>query len=90
MFELLVLSLATYRIANILYEERIAEPIRKVFGYDGISYPDTWLGYLFSCFRCLSVWSALCALVLYIYAVPLVWILAASAMAILIKERLEG
>jgi len=88
--ELVVLSLATYRITNIIYEERIAEPFRKVIGYDGMSYPDTWLGYLFSCFRCLSVWSALFALVLYIYAVPLVWILAASAIAILIKERLEG
>jgi hypothetical protein len=88
--ELLVLSLATYRLANIVYEERIAEPLRKLVGYDGISYPDTWLGYLFNCFRCLSVWSAAVTLVLYIYAVPLVWILAASAIALLIKERLEG
>lgn len=86
MIELLLLSLVCYRITSIVHHERIAEPLRRLIGYDGLSYPDNFLGSLFSCFWCLSVWCAGLAIILYVYFPILVWVFAVSAGAILIRE----
>ena len=64
-FWLLVAILATERLTSIVYREKIAEPLRYWIGerkdiHTGLdSFPDTFLGKLFACFWCLSVWVAL-------------------------------
>ena len=85
--------LAAWRIASIFNREGIMRPLRKLIGIheeDGVFiYPETFLGELFSCLWCLSVWSgALCAAALYIFP-PVLLPFAVSAAAILI-ERVRG
>ena len=80
-------SLATWRITNIIINEKIFEPLRKVLGVvDDIHYPETMIGYLFSCFYCMSVWVGfICALLLYFF--PFVLLpFALSALSIIVKE----
>lgn len=57
------LILGILGLTDILYHQKIAKPIRELFGiehFNGIpsSYPETFFGDLFKCFRCLSVWVA--------------------------------
>lgn len=92
---LIIAGLAAWRITSILHHERIAEPVRKLIGVREIEpsanstlsevsrfYPDTFLGQLFECFLCLSVWVGLIMLVVLV-VFPLAMIpLAISALAI--------
>lgn len=88
MLKFFILGLATWRVTSILIEEKIAEPLRKVLGYDGLAYPDTFFGYLISCFKCLSVWVAAGLLVLYAYLPEIPQIFAVSALAVIIWEKI--
>lgn len=86
---MIVYALAVWRVTSIIHHEKIAESFRqsKLFGYDGISYPDTFAANLILCFWCLSVWiAALCFLLLWLFPYPLL-VFAGSAVAILIEER---
>lgn len=64
LFWLIVGGLATWRLTSILHEEEIAAPVRKAIGIVEYSdespsywtYPDTFIGKMFQCFWCLSVW----------------------------------
>lgn len=85
-------ALGTWRLATILERERIARPIRRFFGeredaaLGGYpTYPDTFFGYLISCFKCLSVWCGLFVLCLLLIDPRLVLPLALSAAAILLQ-----
>ena len=56
-------SLATYRLALLITEDRITYPLRALFGVrrdgDAEIVPETWGAYLVTCIRCVSVWAAL-------------------------------
>lgn len=89
--EIWLAFLACWRLTSIIHSETIAAPLRKmVGGVEIISgewvYPNTFIGYLFSCFWCLSVWvSGLCVAVLFICPYAL-YPFAISAVAIGIEE----
>lgn len=89
MLDFLIVCLAIWRITHILHSEKIAEPIRKLVGFDGLGYPDTIVGYLFSCFYCLSVWISGLCYILYLVAPVVLYIFAASAGAIIIHEGIN-
>lgn len=91
--------LATWRLTLILHQEKIAKPIRDLVGirelkaFDEITrqYPDTFLGRLFECFMCLSVWVSLgvfgLLLIFPLAVVPLAISMAAIGLQLLIFER---
>lgn len=84
--DLLIIILAVWRITSIVYEEKIAEPIRRLMGYDGFSYPDTFLGNLFSCYYCLSVWIGIFSTVIWYYYPYLLYPFAFSAGAVILYD----
>lgn len=92
--DLIVLSLAVWRVTSIVRSEDIAAPVRKLFGiYEEesfIVYPDTFIGNLLKCFWCTSVWGAAACVVLYYVFMPALYIFAASAAAIIIQHRVLG
>jgi len=88
--ELLVLGLATWRVTNIIHEEKIAEPLRKLVGFDGVGFPDTFIGYLFSCFKCLSVWVAGFLFLIWQITPAIPTIFALSALAVVLWETIYG
>lgn len=54
---ILMAVLASWRLTEIVTQDRISEPIRK-----------RWPWYIWTCHRCVSVWaSAFCALSLYLW-----------------------
>lgn len=87
---IIVIALATWRLAHILNEEKIAEGLRKKLGEKEVEglyeYPDTFFANLISCFRCLSVWAAAAAVLLYLVYPPITWIFAASTLAIFFND----
>lgn len=91
---LLIAALATFRLTSILYEEDIARPIRKLFGVKQMglefSYPTNFLGSLFSCFWCISVWVAFGVSCLLVLAPVFLLPFALSTAAIWIKGLIHG
>lgn len=96
-FWLIAGILATWRITNIVQREEIASPIRKAVGIyepDGEDpehwiYPDNFIGKVFFCFWCMSVWQAtLVTLAIFIFP-PLIIPFALSAGAIAFKRWLD-
>lgn len=91
-FWAIIAALATARITLILHEERIARGIRGLFGIveeddDLTIYPETFWGYLFGCYWCLSVWAgAFCTLILLVRPEVLLPF-ALSMLAILLYEK---
>lgn len=69
-----LIGLATFYIASVFQWSYIARPLRRLVGIvdwdeddmDGWDYPDTLLGRLFSCFFCLTFWSGLFTLIIYL------------------------
>lgn len=87
----IIATLAAWRLTSILHREEIAQPVRKWIGIteeNGVlTYPETFLGKLFGCFWCLSVWcSALCCLVA-LYEPLLLAPFAISAVTIFLEEK---
>ena len=91
---LVVAALASWRITNILYEEEITHPLRRKIGAsqdEGTgtwSYPDTFIGRLWMCFWCLSIWVSVICSVLYIVEPRILLPFALSSVAIWMKEKL--
>lgn len=88
---LVVYFLATYRLASILYREKIGGGFRKLMGAEEteetIMYPDTFLGKLISCFWCLSVWTAGFNLIFLLFLPEVLLPFAASTVSIILFEK---
>lgn len=89
--EFLVACLATWRISNIIYEEKIFESVRARLGVfrDG-SYNDTFIANLLSCFWCVSVWVGIACTIVTAVAPVVLLPFALSAAAIMIKGVVDG
>jgi len=91
--ELAILALATWRVTSIIHSEKIAYPLRRLFGAKmdkllGVEvYPDTFLGHLIQCFWCVSVWVAAGSTLVYLYDVRFLIPFAISALAIFMNEK---
>ena len=99
---ILILSLATWRLASLLYDEagpwQLFNCVRGLFGIkhdeDGpVSYPSTFFGDIFQCFWCVSLYVAAAVCVFAAMYVRLSWQewvllwLAAAAGAVIIEMR---
>lgn len=86
--DLLLLTLATYRLARLLTNEqgpgRIVGRMRNLFTANG-SAPGS-MGELWTCIKCMSVWVAFGVLALYIYAPVIVWGFAISGAALMLRS----
>jgi hypothetical protein len=96
LFWSLVGFLAVWRITNIIQKEEIASPIRKAIGITEVNedpnywlYPDNFIGKLFFCFWCGSMWVSAAVTGLMFIFPPLALPFAFSAGAIAFKEWLE-
>lgn len=92
-FWLIIACLACWRITSILHAEKIASPIRKLVGIiedpsGEEMYPDHFLGQLFSCLWCLSVWIALVCLGFVLVFPYFLLPFAMSAVAIAIDRHI--
>ena len=98
-FELIIMALATWRLASMFVSEDgpfdIFRRIRSLFGVthhdDGTiaRIPDKSLSKLFTCIWCMSVWIAAVVYLVWVVAPILVYILGLSTGAIII-ERIRG
>lgn len=94
---LIVGGLATWRITNILQKEEIASPIRKAVGIiepDGEDpdywiYPEGFLGKVFYCLPCGSVWVGTAVTILLFLFPPILIPFALSTIAIIVKNHIE-
>lgn len=87
--EIFILSIAVWRITHMVYEEKIFEVVRfrlQAEIAEGVyTYPDTFIGNLFSCFWCISVWvSFVCTIMLLLYK-PLLYPFVASAITMWVQ-----
>lgn len=95
-FWLLVGGLAVWRITSIVQREGIFRWPRKLIGItendegpDSWLYPDNFLGAVFACFWCGSVWVAgLVVVILYVFP-PALLPFALSAVAIGLQHLLD-
>lgn len=95
-YSLIIIALATYRLAYMLvYEKgprqmfvRFRERIGIINYDDELVIPDTFLGGLFTCTHCLSLWLSALLFLLWllipIYVMPFYIILAISAVTVII------
>jgi len=98
-FELLIMVLATWRLASMLVSEDgpfdVFRRIRSLWGIthhdDGTvaQIPDTTLAKLFTCMWCMTLWMAAVVYLLWIVAPVAVWILGLSTGGIIV-ERVRG
>jgi uncharacterized protein DUF1360 len=97
---LVIGALATWRLTLILHQEKIGKPLRSLMGIremKGVggeiirTYPDNFLGQLFECFMCLSVWvGSLVVVLLFVFPIillPFAVSMTAIALQLLIFER---
>lgn len=67
---LVVLPLAAWRMTVLIHQDKIAAPIRRLFGEHVVNgiywYPTSFRGELIQCFRCVSVWISLSVLCIYL------------------------
>lgn len=89
---LIIAPPAVWRLTSILYQEKIAQPIRELLGvrHDRLgnveSYPATWYGYLIGCTLCLSVWVSL-LFAIWVFVFPYVLLpFFLSAVSIMIQR----
>lgn len=92
LFNIVLIVAAAWRITSILNREYIAYPLRHWLGVTkdiatGMeSYPDSWLGYLIACFRCISVWGSLLTILVWAVCPYILWPLAVSTAVILLER----
>lgn len=89
---LIILALGTYRISRFFIEDVLFTPVRdRIWA----KWPpnSTKIGYLFTCYWCMSLWIALAVVVLYLLlpllAVAACTVLALSAIAGVIDHMLS-
>lgn len=97
---LIVGGLAAWRITSILHREKIAAPIRKKIGIMAVAeddedpnywiYPNSFIGQVFHCFWCLSVWVGMILTPILLFIPQLLLPFALSAMSIIVKDYLES
>lgn len=89
--------LAVWRLTNIIQREEIAAPVRRAVGIiepDGEDpehwiFPDSFIGKVFFCFYCGSIWASIFVTLLLLLFPPLILPFALSAAAIAFKQYLE-
>jgi len=64
---LVIYALATYRICRLLIEDTITEPLRERF-WKRFPPESSKLGYLLTCYHCLSVYVAFAAVLALLFA----------------------
>lgn len=79
-FILIVLALAVYRLCRLIIEDYIFESIRDRI-WDRYPPESTKIGYLFTCYHCLSLWLASFVVVLFLL-LPVPTIVGATILAI--------
>lgn len=89
--DLLILALATYRLARLIIEDTVTERLRNAIWS---KYPPSQgVGYLITCYWCTGFWVAsLLVLLFIIVPVPTIaasLVLALSALAGIIAARLD-
>jgi hypothetical protein len=91
LIQLILLALATYRLARLFTIDTIFEPLREfIWKRKG---PETMTGYLFTCVWCMSIWFGSLLTIWYtidsatvvIFCIPL----ALSAVAGIITARVD-
>ena len=91
LIHLLILSLATFRLARLFTTDQIFEPLRDAIWKK--FPPSTQFGYLFTCNWCMSIWFASLITICYTIGTAITLIialpLALSAVAGLITARLD-
>lgn len=96
MEELIIISLAVWRVTSIINREKIFERFRKLLGEkldpeSGMTHwDDKFFSNLFMCFWCLSVWVGLGMVVLYLVFPPAVLVFAVSGGALLVEKWING
>lgn len=91
---LIILPLACWRLAKLVYSDKIMEPFRRWMGEsvedsefgEILTYPDTFTGNLISCFSCVSMWAAFATIITYLLFPWLLIPLALSAAALIIDR----
>lgn len=88
-----IVPLAAWRLTSIIHQDRIAQPLRRLFGerQDKVTglptYPDTFFGYLIACFRCLSVWIGIFSYIIFLIFPYVLIPLAISGAIMLIEDH---
>lgn len=97
--EAILIGLAAWRVASFLVNEdgpfNVSHRLRVRIGwvydeYGGISRPDTFLGGLFSCVWCMSVWTAIGFWVLWQVAPECVMVVAAMAVPPVVERIVKN
>ena len=92
LLELALLALATYRICRLVIEDRILDAPRNWF-FSKVS-PSTQLGYLFTCYHCLSIYVGTFVYLSYTIVptvtLPVACVLALSAVTGYISTKLDN
>ena len=96
--DLIVLTLATYRLAQLVAQDVISEPLRAWISKRGAALEDLsllrrWLSYLVHCVICVSVWAGLGLAALWWYVPVSHWLiygLAASGGAVVLGSILAA
>jgi hypothetical protein len=87
----LVATLAAWRLTSILHREEIASFIRSWVGIreeEGLLvHPETFLGKLFGCFWCLSVWVSAGCFLVAAYEPLILMPFAISTVVIFLEEK---
>jgi hypothetical protein len=89
----IILALAVFRITRLIMLDEILAPVRNVF-WEKFPPESSYLGFLFTCEWCVSMWIAL-PVVLFYAAFPTMTLLigcifALSAVSSLITARLDN
>jgi hypothetical protein len=91
-FYFLILSLATFRISRLIVIDYIFEWLRNLIWKR--FPPSTYLGYLFTCMWCMSIWVAslivICYTIVPTATVVVASVFALSAVAGLVSTRLDN
>ena len=89
----IILSLAVFRVTRLIMLDEILAPVRNVF-WEKFPPESSYLGFLFTCEWCVSMWVALPVILFYV-AFPTLTLLvgcifALSAVSSLITARLDN
>ena len=93
LLDTLILALAVFRICRLLIEDEILSGPRDRF-WARFPPESTKIGYLLTCYWCLSIWVAIPVVALYLFvpwlAIPVAAVFALSAVAALVDRKLNN